>query len=93
MAKASAPSRVPTPICRIEVVNAAISPSLRAKSRRETPSGWAELSWGQRLAGHTVTPIFWDVSRDFLRFRQRANPLVIVEMLRGRVFSFLKNIC
>ena len=26
----------PTPICRIEVVKAAISPSLSAKSRRET---------------------------------------------------------
>ena len=30
MAKASAPPWVPTPICRIEVVKAAISPSLGA---------------------------------------------------------------
>ena len=36
MAKASEPPGVPTPMCRIEVVRAAISPSLRAKSRRET---------------------------------------------------------
>ena len=34
--KASAPPGVPTPICRIEVVSAAISHSLSAKSRRET---------------------------------------------------------
>ena len=32
--------------------------------------------------------VFWDVSRDFLRFRQRADPLVIVKLLRGRVFIF-----
>ena len=36
--------------------------------------------------------VFWDVSRDFLRFRQRANALVVVELLRGRVFSFSKNV-
>ena len=59
MAKASAPPGVPTPICRIEVARAAISPSLSAKSRLETyflrtpPIEWAELSWGQRLADHT----------------------------------------
>ena len=34
--KASAPPWVLTPICRIAVVRAAISPSLSAKSRRET---------------------------------------------------------
>ena len=32
--------------------------------------------------------VFWDVSRDLLRFRQRANPLVIVALLRGQVFFF-----
>ena len=62
MAKASAPPEVPTPICRIEVVKAAIPPSPSAKSRR---------------------------SRDFLRFRQRANQLV--ELLCGRVFFFLRE--
>ena len=36
MARGPAPPGVPTPICRIEIVRAAISPSLRAKSRRET---------------------------------------------------------
>ena len=36
--------------------------------------------------------VFWDVSSGFLRFRQRANPLVVVvEMLRGRVFLFFQK--
>ena len=39
----------------------------------------------------TCDAIFWDVSRDFLRFRQRANPLVIVDLLRGRVFFCLQE--
>ena len=30
-------------------------------------------------------------SRDFLRFRQRADPLVIIELLRGRVFFFFEK--
>ena len=37
MAKASAPPGVPTPICRIEVVKAAVSPSLRAKKAVARP--------------------------------------------------------
>ena len=36
----------------------------------------------------TRDAIFWDVSRDFLHFRQQANPLVVVELLRGRIFFF-----
>ena len=32
--------------------------------------------------------IFWDVGCDFFRFRQRTDPLVVVELLRGRVFFF-----
>ena len=40
MAKASAPPGVPTPICRFDVVKAAISPSLSASSRRETYFRW-----------------------------------------------------
>ena len=56
MAKASAPPWEPTPSCRITVVRAAISPSLIARSRRETSAGilpleWAELFSGQPLAG------------------------------------------
>ena len=36
--------------------------------------------------------VFWDVSCDFLRFRERANPLVVVvELLRGQVFFFLQK--
>ena len=31
--------------------------------------------------------VFWDVSRDFLRFRQRTDPLVVIELFRGRVFQ------
>ena len=44
MAKASAPPGVPTPICRIKVVRAAISPSLRAKSRRDFPQELSHLN-------------------------------------------------
>ena len=33
--------------------------------------------------------IFWDVRRDFLRLLQRADPLVIVELLRRQVIPFL----
>ena len=35
--------------------------------------------------------IFWDVSRDFLRFCQRADPLVVDELLRGRVLLLLQE--
>ena len=77
MAKASAPPGVPTPICRIEVVRATISPSLSVSSRRETHF---------RVLLITRDAVFWDVSGDFLRFRQRADPLVVVvELFRGRV--------
>ena len=31
--------------------------------------------------------VFWDVSSDFMRFRQRADPLVVVELFRGWVLS------
>ena len=31
--------------------------------------------------------VLWGVSSDFLRFRQRANPLVVVELLRGLFLS------
>ena len=56
MAKASASPGVPTPICRIEVVRSAISPSLRP--RDVFPQELSHLNgpnffWGQRLAGRT----------------------------------------
>ena len=35
--------------------------------------------------------VFWDVGRDFLRIRQRAHPLVVVGLLRGRVFFYLQE--
>ena len=69
MAKASAP----TPICRIEVVRAAISPSQRAKSRRHTffPQELSHLN-GPNFLGVNVLlvvrdAVFWDLSRDVLR--------------------------
>ena len=69
MAEASTPPWVPTPICRIEVVKAAISPPMSARCRRETHFlkklprlDWARLSWDADL---------WDVSSDFLRSRKR----------------------
>ena len=63
----------------------------RRISARTVPPGWAELSWGQRLADHTMTLSSGTVSRDFLRFRQRAYPLVIVELLRSRVLLLLQE--
>ena len=52
------------------------------------PQELAQLN-GPNFLGVHVLPVirdavFWDVSGDFLRFRQRANPLVVVELLRGR---------
>ena len=35
--------------------------------------------------------VFWDVSREFLRFCQRADPLVVVKLLRGRVLLRLQE--
>ena len=35
--------------------------------------------------------IFWDVSRGFLRFRQRADPLVVVKLLRSRGLLLLQE--
>ena len=35
--------------------------------------------------------VFWDVSRDLLRFCQRADPLVVVELLRGRLLLLLQE--
>ena len=61
----------------------------RRISTRALPSVWAELSCGGRLAGRDA--VFWDVSSDFFRFRQRADPLVIVELLRGRVLLLLQE--
>ena len=93
MAKASAPPGIPTPICRIEVVRAAISPSLSAKSRRETKF---RKNVGRTFFGVDVLlilrdAVFWDVSSDNLRFRQRADPLVVVGLLRGRVVVLLRE--
>ena len=61
-------------------MRAAMSPWQSARCRLAT-SCWSYVT------------LFWDVSSDFLRFRQRANPLVVVEPLRGRSFSFFRNIC
>ena len=35
--------------------------------------------------------VFWDVVGDFLRFRQRAISLVVVELFRGWVLFFLQE--
>ena len=97
MARASAPPWDPTPSCRIAVVRAAISPSLsqRAAARRisaETPhlNGPNFLGVNLLLAVHDA--VLWDVGGDFLRFRQRSDPLIIIELFRGWVLSFIKNI-
>ena len=51
---------------------------------------WAELL-GISLLQLVHDAVFWDVSGDFLRFRQRADPLVI-ELFRSRVCRFLQNV-
>ena len=35
--------------------------------------------------------VFWDVGGDFLHFRQRPDPLVIIELFRGWVLFFLQE--
>ena len=35
--------------------------------------------------------VFWDVSSDFLRFRQRTDPLVVIKLFRSWVFLFLQK--
>ena len=97
MARASAPPWDPTPSCRIAVVKAAISPSLSARSRRETHfrktsphlngSNFLEVD----LLLLMQDAVFWDVRCDFLRFRQRTDPLVILELLGVGSFSFFLN--
>ena len=51
---------------------------------------------GPNFFGVNILPImrdavFWDVSGDFLRIRQRTDPLVVIELLRGRAFFFLQE--
>ena len=93
MARASAPPWDPTPICRIAVVRAAISPSLSAKSR---PPELSHLN-GPNIFGVDLLLIihdaaFRDVGGDFLRFRQRADPLVFIKLFRGWVFVLLQKV-
>ena len=97
MAKASAPPGVLTPICRIEVVKACnFSLTACQESPRDVfPQELSHMNGPNFLGVNfllvTRDGVFWNVSGDFLRFRQRANPLVIVELLRGRVFVFLEK--
>ena len=94
MARASAPPWEPTPRCRIAAVRAAISPSLSAKSRletyfRTTPSPHLD---GLDILGINVLLIIHDAvfyGGNFLHFRQRTDPLIIIELFRGWVFFFL----
>ena len=59
---------------------------------RTPPFEWAELFWRINLLLITQDAVFCDVGGNFLRFRQRADPLVVTELFRGWVFSFhLKN--
>ena len=36
--------------------------------------------------------VFWNVGGNFFRFRQRTDPLIIIELFRGWFFTFFKNI-
>ena len=47
--------------------------------------------WRVNLSLFKRDAVFWDVGSGFCRFRQRTDPLGVIELLRGRVFSF-KNI-
>ena len=97
MARTEAPPGAPSSICRIDAVKAAMSPSLSAKSRREThlrknPS----ILVGPNFLGVNVLlimhdAIFWDVGRGFLRYRQRADPFFVIGLLRGRVLLLLQE--
>ena len=88
MAKASAPPLgYPLRSAVIEDVKAAISPILP----QELPhlNGPNLFGVGLMLLVHDA--VFWDVTSDFLRYRQRANPLLVIELFRSRVFLFFKK--
>ena len=78
-------------------MRAAISPSLSARSHRET--------YFRKDSRHLNGPnfflvnrlldiqdaVFRDVRCDFLRFRQRTDPLIIIELFRGWVLLLLQE--
>ena len=94
MAKASAPPGVPTPICRIEVVKTTISPLLSARSH--TSARIPSFEWPNFLRVNVLLvirdAIVWDVSRDFLRFRQRKHHSSSSNCFEVGSFSFFQNI-
>ena len=68
-----------------DVVRASISPSLSAKSRRETHFRKNSQIWmGRTFLGSTSC-------RGSLRFRHRADLLVVIELLRCRVLLLLQE--
>ena len=97
MARASAPPWGPTQSCRIAVVRAAISLSLSERSRPETyfrknsPICMGRTFFWVDIVLVTHDSVFRDVGGDFMRFRQRSDPLIIIELLRGWVFFFVQE--
>ena len=89
MAKASAPGVPNLPHRCREGCNFSLTE--RQKSPRDVfPQELSHLNGPNFLGVNVSATLFWE-SCDFLRFRQRANPLVVVELLRGRVFFFLQK--
>ena len=71
----------------LAVVRAAISPSLSARSLHLNGPNFFRVD---RLLV-IQDAVFWDVRCDFLYFRQRSDPLAVVELLRGRVLFSLQE--
>ena len=92
MARASAQPWEPTPSCRIAVGSCDFSFAER-RSRRETyfRKNSSHLNWPNFFRVDLVLTIhdavFWDVRGNFLCFRQRSDPLIIIiiELFRGWV--------
>ena len=61
---------------------------MRRISARTLPPEWAELSWGQ---SYMTLSSGTSAVTSCASFCRRANPLVIVKLLRGRVFLFLEK--
>ena len=83
MARASAPSWNPTSSCRTAVVRATISPSLSAKSRRETYFRQNSPIWMDRtfFRVDSLLVMHGTVFPEMSCFFQRSDPLIVIELL------------
>ena len=91
MARSPAPPWDPTPSCRIAVGNFTFT-ECEELPRDVFPLEFSHLNGPDLFRVDSLLvmhdTVFRDVGGDFLRFRQRSDPLVIIELLRGWVLFF-----